>query len=181
MAINLKTKTLPKYNKDEYIKEFIGLVWENAPAFNNFSLNKLPKLTSLSEDDKAIFFKEKPTIQRFLIENNLVTINNLKELKFTEKKRRYKSFEKYLTSLKAKWYNEPWIGYIIAFITLLFAFYQGYQNQSLEKDISSSKLSIDSLRNTTLSHKKKLDSLNVRYVLFESKLSEMKNNTDKKK
>ena len=89
--------------------------------------------------------------------------------------------KEYLSKNETKWYNENWVGYLIAVITLLFAFYQGFQNHSLEKDISSSKLSIDSLRNEALSHKNKLDYLNVRYVLFESKLSDLKNNTEKKK
>jgi hypothetical protein len=134
--------------------------------------------TGLTENErKAIrFLKENELIKQNSNINSqyhstpeINKINELGILKYLKKKNKY------------KWYNEPWFGYLIAFITFLFAVYQGFQNHSLEKDISSSKLSIDSLRNEVLSHKKKLDSLNVRYVLFESKLSDLKNNTEKKK
>jgi hypothetical protein len=126
---------------------------------------------------KAIrFFKEnsliKPSLNKKYQYHSTSEINRIKEI----------GIKKYLKEKnKTKWYNEPWIGYLIAFITLLFAVYQGLQNESLKKDISSSKLSVDSLRNEVLSHKKKLDSLNVEYALFEEKLSDLKSKIEKKK
>jgi hypothetical protein len=123
---------------------------------------------------------------RFLKENELIKPSSNKKYQYHSTSEINKiselGIEKYLKKKNvSKWYNEPWVGYLIALITLLFAFYQGFQNKTLEKDISSSKLSIDSLKILIHSHKKKLDFLNSRDVLFESKLSDLKNNTDKKK
>ena len=122
MPINLKIEPLPKYNKDEYLKKFLSLVFKHAPEFDSFLLRKLPKWTSLSDIDKAIFFKEKPKIQTFLIENNLVTVNDLKELKFTDKKRKYKSFKQYLNSLKPKpFWKKP--EFILPFLISILALF----------------------------------------------------------
>ncbi|WBX72872.1 hypothetical protein PG913_08135 [Tenacibaculum pacificus] len=164
-------------------KKIEKLVLKYLESSDNFWVDLFP-LIEKSEYSYFDFFN----ILSELIKEKKIKIkdgNNISFLKLTKRGKLINENELFFKidkkEIKTKWFNEPWIGYLIAFITLLFAFYQGFQNHSLEKDISSLKLSIDSLRNEALSHKKKLDSLSVRYVLFESKLSDLKNNTEKKK
>jgi hypothetical protein len=104
--------------------------------------------------------------------NRNEVIELLKKGGITEKTSKLKS---------SKVYNEPWIGYLIAFIAILLAVYQGLQNGSLNKEITFLKLSVDSLRNEALSDKNKLDSLDIQYVLFDKKLFDLRNNIEKKK
>jgi hypothetical protein len=123
---------------------------------------------------------------RFLKENELIKPSPNKKFSYhstSEINEIHKlGIVKYLKNRnKSKWYNEPWVGFFIAFITLLFAFYQGYQNKNLVKDISSLEKGVDSLKIEVLSHKKKLDSVNVQYHLFEEKLSDLKENIEKRK
>tara|TARA_B110000881_G_C18127287_1_gene295079 strand:- start:90 stop:443 length:354 start_codon:yes stop_codon:yes gene_type:complete len=83
-----------------------------------------------------------------------------------EKYKREAKMERLEMRMK-KWYNQPLIGYLIAFITLLFAFYQGYQNKNLEKEVSS-------LITQVVSLDKRHDSLNIHYRFLEKKLSDLK-------
>lgn len=73
-----------------------------------------------------------------------------------------------------KWYNQPLIGYLIAFITLIFAFYQGFQNESLKKNISSLEKNAEFLKN-------EFDTLNKNHDFLEKKFLDLKNNIDMKK
>lgn len=70
-----------------------------------------------------------------------------------------------------KWYNQPLIGYLIAFITLIFAFYQGFQNESLKKNISSLEKNAEFLKN-------EFDTLNKNHDFLEEKFLDFKNNID---
>ena len=90
--------------------------------------------------------------------------------------------EKYLKKKnKSKPYNEPWIGYLIAFITLILAFYQWNESKNFEKGFSSLNKSLDSLNIEVSFLKKKHDSLNIQYVFLESQLSDLKKEIEQKK
>lgn len=141
-------------------------------VLNKTQINDFPRLVGILKESGKV------EVIDILFGNPLSIRKNEKTLHFQKIGGFKNEFKK--QNLKT-WYNEPWVGYLIAFITLLFAVYQGFQNHSLEKDIFSSKLNIDSLRNEVLSHKKKLDSLNVQYLLLKSQFSDLKNNTEKKK
>ena len=90
-----------------------------------------------------------------------------------EKYKRESKMERLEMRMK-KWYNQPFIGYIIAIITLFFAVYQWKENQAFEKNIVSLENKVDSL-NT------KHDSLNIQYDSLEKKLSDLKTKTEQKK
>jgi hypothetical protein len=113
----------------------------------------------------------KAKVTQKLFENPLTVSKNSETLLFKEEGGFANEYKK---QNKKTWYNEPWIGYLIAFITLLFAFYQGFQNRSLEKDISSSKKNVETL-------KTEIDSLNIQFHSFESQLSDLKIELERKK
>ena len=113
----------------------------------------------------------KAKITEQLFETPLSVSRNSETLQFQKEGGFAKEYEK---QNKKTWYNEPWIGYLIAFITLLFAVYQGFQNHSLEKDISSSKKNVENL-------KSQFDSLNIQFRSFEKKFSDLKRKTEQKK
>jgi hypothetical protein len=89
--------------------------------------------------------------------------------------------KEYLSKNETNWYNQPWIGFLIAFIALFFPFYQVYQNHTLKDDISYLEKRIDSLKGLILSQDKELDSLNIEVDSLEKKLYRLKYNIDKKK
>lgn len=73
---------------------------------------------------------------------------------------------KYIKSLKKlnskKWYNENWVGYLIAFIVLLFSVYQYFDNRSLRYELESRDFDIvlykDSLSDMKLLVEKQMKS-----------------------
>jgi hypothetical protein len=85
-----------------------------------------------------------------------------------------KGFNAFEKSLQPKWYNENWVGYVVAIITLFFAVYQWSENHSLKKDASFLEKKVDSL---IVQH----DSLSIQFLSLEKKLSDLKSKTEKKK
>jgi hypothetical protein len=174
-----------KIYEKEKVTKFIDWLIEDIENVEYFNIKDfINKYKDISDHEKGYLPYSIASLGKTygLFEN---TLNSDEWFKLTEKgltlKESGKSLNEYIKSLLPKWYNSNWVGYVIAFITLTFAVYQGVQNHSLEKDISSSKLSIDSLSNEALSHKKKLDSLNVQYYSLEENFSDLKNNIEKKK
>jgi hypothetical protein len=179
------------FEKDKVTK-FIDWLIEDIENVEYFNIKDfINKYKDISEHEKGYLPHSIESVGKTysLFEN---TLNSDDWFKLTEKgirlKESGKSLNEYQKSLLPKWYNANWVGYVIAFITLLFAVYQGFQNHFLEKDISSLKLSFDSLkpstdslRNEVLYDKKKLDSLNVQFDFLEEKFSDLKNKIEKKK
>jgi hypothetical protein len=124
------------------------------------------RLVSIIEDFKCAMVTRNTGLG-----NPLSISRNEKTLQF----KRLGNFEnEFKKQNKKTWHNEPWVGYLIAFITLLFVFYQGYQNNNLGKDISSLEKSVDSINFVILSENRKHDSLNIQFRSFEKKLSDLK-------
>jgi hypothetical protein len=96
--------------------------------------------------------------------------------------------EKIVKINSTNWYNQPWLGYLIASITLVLAFYQSCVNYNLDEDVSlleNNFLNVnrkyDSLGNIFYFHNKKLDSLNAQHDSLESKLFDLKTEIELKK
>ena len=52
-----------------------------------------------------------------------------------------------------EWYNKPFIGYLIAFIVLLFTVYQHFDNRYLNREVDLLNKKSDSLNNLILTYK----------------------------
>ena len=79
---------------------------------------------------------------------------------------------KYQNSLKKKiWYNENWVGYLIALIVLLFSVYQYFEKSSLKSDYNSLKLKYDSLKYQSQPYKDSVVELKEQIELYKLKTS----------
>lgn len=82
---------------------------------------------------------------------------------------------------KTKRYNQSWIGYLIAFITLLFLVYQSFETLNLENDIENIKNQVDSLNFNMISLKDKYDDLKNLISKKDSLFLDLNSNLDKQK
>lgn len=109
---------------------------------------------------------------RFLKENDIIKPNLYKKFQYNstnEINEIYKvGIESYLKVLnKSEWYNKNWVGYLIAFIVLLFTIYQHFDNRSLTHKF-------DSLN-------KQYDSLKLQSGIYEDSVYELKQELQKQK
>ena len=172
-----------KLNKNEITKDIEKLILKYLNDSKSFWVDLFP----LIEKSKYSYF-EFFNILTELIKEKKIKIkddNNISFLKLTTNGKLINKSELFFRidkkEIKTKWYNQSWVGYLIAFITLLFAFYQWYANKNIENNIYSLKNRADSLSIEVLSLNKKLDSLNVQHVLFEKKLYNLKTQIETKK
>ena len=128
-------------NERKIIK-YIDLIIKNIEDFDSFSVNNIvfEYLKPESKTEKDSFFKLIDDIKLFG-KNNDLFIPRTKDgwCKLTEKgkklklsKNSFKSFNK--SHDKKKWYNENWVGYLIAFFVFLFIVYQYLDNRSLKNE-----------------------------------------------
>lgn len=76
---------------------------------------------------------------------------------------------KYQNSLKKKtWYNENWVGYLIAIIVLIFSIYQYFEKNSLKYDYNSLKLKYDSLKSQSQIYKDSVAELKEQIELYRT-------------
>ena len=73
------------------------------------------------------------------------------------KKKSFKSFEKSIN--KKDWYNENWIGYVIAIIVFLFSIYQYVDNRSLKNENKDLKIQYEIYKDSTYQLNKELSKL----------------------
>ncbi len=174
-----------KIHEKEKVIKFLDWLIEDIENVEYFNIKKfVNKYKDISEHEKSYLPFSIESIGKTydLFENTLNSDEwfklTIKGIKLKESGKTFNDFEK---SLKPKWYNENWVGYIIAFITLIFAFYQGYQNHTLKDDISYLEKRVDSLKVLIPVQDKKYDSLNIQYDSLEKKLSDLKTKTEQKK
>lgn len=134
---------------DELEKYFDKLIFKikNSREFN--------VLKTLKSEIDVLNLEPKPkndlakSIADFGINRGLVDVINSSTgwYKLTDKGLRLKqsnlTLNKFLKKeSKSKWYNENWIGFIIAFIVLLFSVFQYFDNRTLayERDFAKSQL-----------------------------------------
>ena len=122
------------------IIKYIDLIIKKIEDFDSFSVNNIvfDHLKPESQEEKDSFFELIDEIKRFGKNNDLFVARTKdgwckltdkgKKLKLSKKS--FKSFNK--SEEKRKWYNESWIGYLIAFIALSFSVYQYLNNRSLK-------------------------------------------------
>lgn len=154
-------------NDKETIK-YIDLIIREIDDFDTFSVNNIvfDFLKPESKDEKDTFFNLIDEIKLFG-KNNDLFVPRTKDgwCKLTDKGKRlklsnktFKNFQK--TENKSEWYNKNWIGYLIAFIVLLFTVYQHFDNRSLKREYDS----LD----------KRYDSIKFQFDDFKDSLSELK-------
>lgn len=165
------SKGMNKVNKK--IEKLVLKYIENS---NNFWVDLFP-LIEKSEYSYSDFFN----ILTELIKEKKIKIkdgNNISFLKLTKKGKLINENELFFKidkkEIKTKWHNEPWIGYLIALITLIFAFYQWKENQVFEKNIVTLENKVDSLN---IKH----NSSNIRYDSLEKEFSDLKIKNELKK
>ena len=81
---------------------------------------------------------------RFLKENDLIKSSPNKKFQYHSTSEIHKinqeGIKKYLKRKgKSEWYNQNWVGYLIAFVVFLFSVYQYFDNQTLQNDFDSLK------------------------------------------
>lgn len=157
-------------------KKIEKLVLKYLESSNNFWVDLFPLIEN-SEYSYSDFFN----ILTELIKEKKIKIkdgNNINFLKLTKKGKLINENELFFKidkkEIKTKWYNEPWIGYLIAFITLIFAFYQWKENQVFEKNIITLENKVDSM---SIKH----NFLNIRYDSLEKEFSDLKIKIELKK
>lgn len=169
--------------RNEIAKDIEELILKYLRESKDFWVDLFPLIEN-SEYSYSDFYN----ILTVLIEENKIKIkdgNNISFLKLTKKGKLINEKELFFRidkiEIKTKWFNQSWVGFLIALFSLLFAIYQGFQNKSLDNKVSFLNKEIDSLKNTSISHKSKLDSLNDKYISLEKKLSDLKIKTRQKK
>jgi hypothetical protein len=157
--------------------KYLDIVILNIEKTEMFSINDiLSKKTNLSNTDKnnieldLISFGGANKYGLFELLNPKNT--NTRWLKLTEKGEELKvfkkGFEKFLKKENKKpWYNENWIGYLIAFIVFLFTVYQHFENRTLSNQVYVVN--------------KKNDSLNIQIETYKNQFFELKEKIEKNK
>lgn len=165
----------------EINKDIEKLIFEELKKSKGFWVDLFPLI-----DKSKYSYSEFYYILKELIGENKIKIrkgNNIDLLKLTKKGKLINNNELQFRidkkGIKTKWYNQPWIGYLIAFITLLFAVYQGLQNKFLENQISLLKKSNDSLKVQLLLNKNKIDNLNFCIISLQYKIDKLNSKTKK--
>lgn len=134
--------------------KYIDLIIKDIDDFDCFSVNNIvfEYLKPESKEGKEQFFVIIDKIKLFG-KNNDIFVPRTKDgwCKLTDKgkrlklsKKSFKRFEK--SENKTEWYNKNWVGYLIAFILLLFTVYQHFDNRSLKQDFDSLSKKYDSLK-----------------------------------
>jgi len=121
---------------------YIDLIFKNIEDHDMFSVNNIvfdylnPETTKQQQD-----FHELIDQIKLFGRNNDLFVARTKDgwCRLTEQGKRlklsgksYKSFSK--SENNSKWYNENWIGYLIAFLVLLFSIYQYLSNRTLKAE-----------------------------------------------
>jgi hypothetical protein len=153
-----------------------NLVLKYIESSDNFWVDLFPLIEN-SEYSYYDFFN----ILTELIKEKKIKIkdgNNISFLKLTKKGKLINEnelfFKIHKKEIKTKLYNEPWIGYLIAFIALICALYQWKENQFFEKNIVTLGYKVDSL---SIKH----NSLSIRYDSLEKEFSVFKIKIELKK
>jgi hypothetical protein len=85
MAIQLnKTEPIPEYNKDEYFKKFIPLIFEHAPEFESFSFRDLLTSLELSKDERLIFGNMNLDLRKYFVDNGFAIMDGSRKIILTE-------------------------------------------------------------------------------------------------
>ncbi|WP_111707396.1 hypothetical protein [Lutibacter citreus] len=147
----------------ELIK-YIDLIVKNIEDFDFFSINNIlfEHIKPETKQEKDDFLELIESIKLFGKNNELFIVRNKGGwFKLTERGKRlklsknsFKSFEKSIN--KKEWYNENWIGYVIAIIVFLFTIYQYVDNRSLKNEISTLKTQYEIYKDSTYQLNKKL-------------------------
>ncbi|MCF6349268.1 MAG: hypothetical protein L3J20_13400 [Flavobacteriaceae bacterium] len=168
------------YSKEETIK-VLDIVIEDIENVSYFSIKEiLARHREYNEHEQGYLFVEIKSLGEvydlfeYIKDSDGLYRLTPKGINLKESEKGFNEFEKSLKPKEKKWYNENWIGYLIAFIVLLFSVYQMKENKSLTNRLIVVEKKLDSL-NT------KLDYLNVQYDSFEKKLSDLKMKTEQKK
>jgi hypothetical protein len=158
------------HEKEKVIK-FIDWLIDDIENVEYFNIKDfINKYKDISEHEKGYLPLSIESVGKTysLFEN---TLDSDGWFKLTEKgiklKESGKSLSVYEQSQLTKWYNENWVGYSIAIITLIFAVYQWNENRELESDFLLLDLKLDSL-NT------QYDSLNAQHASFQTEFFELK-------
>ena len=87
MTIKLNTsEQIPEYNKDEYLKKFIPLVFKYAPEFKSFKLRILGDEMDLGKE-RIVFGNLQIDIVKYLLDNNFIKKQEGESFTLTEKGR----------------------------------------------------------------------------------------------
>ncbi|MGX1024289.1 hypothetical protein [Psychroflexus sp. MBR-150] len=137
----------------ELIK-YIDLVIKNIDDFNAFGIKDpvFDKLKPKTEDERKYFFKLIDKIELFAKNNDLfIRVSKGDCFKLTDKGKKLKLSSKTFKNFEKKqnrneWYNKPWVGFLIAFILLIFNIYQHFDNRFLKDDYNSLLKKYDSLK-----------------------------------
>ena len=124
------------------ITKYIDLIIKDIEDYDSFNVNNIvfEYLKPESNEERESFHNLIDSIKQFGRNNDLfVTRTKDGWCKLTEKGKKLKlsgkSFNSYTKSEnKNKWYNENWIGYLIAFVVFLFSVYQYVNNRSLKTE-----------------------------------------------
>ncbi|MCE2612309.1 hypothetical protein LVD13_04935 [Flavobacteriaceae bacterium D16] len=127
---------------EKRIIKYIDLIFKNIEDYNMFSVNNIvfDHLNPETPDQKKDFHELIDQIKLFGRNNDLFVAKTIDGwCRLTEKGKRlkisgksYKSFTK--SENNSKWYNENWIGYLIAFLVFLFSIYQYLSNRTLKAE-----------------------------------------------
>lgn len=165
---------------EKEIIKYIDLIINKIEDFDLFSINNIlfDYINPETKQEKDDFFKLIESIKLFGKNNNLFKgINKGGWFKLTEKgkrlklsKKSFKSFEK--PTNKKDWYNENWIGYLIAIIVFIFSVYQYIDNRSLKNEYDTLKIQYEIYKDSTYQLKKELS--NPKTDLKTDRLNEKK-------
>ncbi|TVZ23509.1 hypothetical protein JM84_2437 [Dokdonia sp. Hel_I_63] len=139
---------------DKEIIKYIDLLINDIDDFDTFSVNNIifEYINPESKEEEESFLNKIDEIKLFGKNNDLfVPITKDGWCKLTEKgkklklsKKSFKKFQK--LEKKSEWYNNNWVGYLIAFIVFLFTVYQHFDNQSLSRENKILNTQYDSLK-----------------------------------
>ena len=143
---------------DKEILKYIDLIINKIVDFNLFNINNIlfEYIKPKTKKEKDDFVELIETLKLFGKNNNLYKgIDKGGWHKLTEKgkklklsKKSFRSFEKSFS--RNDWYNDNWIGYVIALIVLFFSIYQYVDHRSLKKQYDALKNKYENYNDSTI-------------------------------
>lgn len=157
-------------NKEEKIK-YLDIIISNIEDVDLFiPYNILSKKTKIEEPELGNI---EHSVRQFALTYELFEKNGTGSYfrltpKGNDLKDSKKGFIKFLKmGNKKPWYNENWVGYLIAFIVFLFTVYQHFENRTLSNQVYILN--------------KKNDSLNIQIETYKNQFFELKESIEKNK